>query len=67
MMISGLVFPRASAALGAGWLVGRLLYAVGYTRKDKERGSGRSMGLPYYFCQLGLMGLAAYSGWDMLR
>ncbi|KAL0933022.1 microsomal glutathione s-transferase [Colletotrichum truncatum] len=31
LLISGLRFPLASAALGAGWAVSRLIYAFGYT------------------------------------
>ncbi|KAI2602414.1 membrane-associated proteins in eicosanoid and glutathione metabolism [Hypoxylon sp. NC1633] len=31
LLISGLYFPTASAALGAVWVFGRIWYAVGYT------------------------------------
>ncbi|KAI1654889.1 membrane-associated proteins in eicosanoid and glutathione metabolism [Daldinia decipiens] len=31
LLISGLWFPTASAALGAGWVAGRTWYALGYT------------------------------------
>lgn len=31
LMISGLRFPVASAALGGIWVLGRVLYAAGYT------------------------------------
>jgi glutathione S-transferase len=30
MLVAGLTYPRASAALGAGWMVSRLLFAYGY-------------------------------------
>ncbi|KAI8269012.1 hypothetical protein K4K61_001619, partial [Colletotrichum sp. SAR11_59] len=31
LLISGLRFPVASAAVGAGWALSRLIYAFGYT------------------------------------
>ncbi|KAF5497058.1 Microsomal glutathione S-transferase 3 [Colletotrichum aenigma] len=31
LLISGLRFPVASAAIGAGWALSRLIYAFGYT------------------------------------
>ena len=30
--------------MGVAYMVGRIMYAVGYTRKDKTNGSGRSLG-----------------------
>jgi glutathione S-transferase len=34
------VNPAWSSVLGAGWIVGRALYAVGYTRAASKRGTG---------------------------
>ncbi|KAK1659261.1 MAPEG family protein [Colletotrichum godetiae] len=43
LLISGLRFPVASAVLGAGWTLSRILYAFGYTSgagpKGRTRGS----------------------------
>ena len=37
MLVAGLVYPRASAALGAGWVVTRILFCYGYiTRYVQE-------------------------------
>ena len=52
----------AASVLGAGWIVSRILYAVGYTRADKEAGKGRLIGLPFWLFQLGLYGLVGYTG-----
>ncbi|RYP20087.1 hypothetical protein DL765_003013 [Monosporascus sp. GIB2] len=38
LLISSLAFPRAGAALGATWVLGRILYAVGYTGRKGPRG-----------------------------
>lgn len=39
LAIAGLSYPVASAALGATWIVGRILYVLGYTRSGpKGRG-----------------------------
>ncbi|KAK1968264.1 MAPEG family protein [Colletotrichum eremochloae] len=43
LLISGLRFPVASAVLGAGWAISRIIYAFGYTSgagpKGRTRGS----------------------------
>ena len=45
VLIAGLKFPLLSAGLGALWSVARLLYLVGYTRKENaEDGKGRHLG-----------------------
>jgi glutathione S-transferase len=46
--------------------VSRILYAVGYTRADKEAGKGRLIGLPFWLFQLGLYGLVGYTGFSLL-
>jgi glutathione S-transferase len=66
LLVAGLKFPVAASVLGAGWIVSRILYAVGYTRADKEAGKGRLIGLPFWLFQLGLYGLVMYSGIKML-
>lgn len=66
LLISGLYYPLVSAALGAGWTVSRVMYAIGYTRKDKTDGSGRLVGMGFWLFQLGLYGLSAWCGIKML-
>ena len=66
LLIAGLKYPVASAALGALWCVGRVLYAVGYTAADKKNGSGRRRGTIGYVGQLGLYALVAKTGYDLL-
>ena len=65
MLIAGIPYPLTTSALGVGWLVSRVMYAVGYTRKDKTNGSGRMMGSAHYLFQLGLYGLMIWSGVKM--
>jgi glutathione S-transferase len=36
VLISGLRWPVVSAAVGAGWLVGRVVYAIGYTKSGPQ-------------------------------
>ncbi|KAI1391290.1 membrane-associated proteins in eicosanoid and glutathione metabolism [Hypoxylon trugodes] len=50
LLISGLYFPTASAALGAAWVLGRLWYAIGYTSSGPAgRGKGFALSiLPAY-------------------
>lgn len=66
MMISGLRYPVASAVLGAGWLVSRVIYAVGYTKKDGKDGKGRLAGAGFWLCQFALFGMTGKIGWDVL-
>lgn len=63
MLVAGVQYPMASTYLGVGWIVGRIIYAMGYCDMSKENGSGRIVGFalsqPLAF---GLWGLAAWSG-----
>ena len=36
--------PIISASLGVAWCLMRIVYTVGYCRKDKEEGRGRLLG-----------------------
>lgn len=45
MLITGLVYPKSAAVLGAAWSVGRLFYAWGYNN-GKPEGKGRYNGAP---------------------
>lgn len=62
MLIAGIRFPLTAAGMGVFWGVNRVVYAVGYTRPDKEKGSARRYGIGYYPAQLGCIALAAYTG-----
>lgn len=42
LLIAGLRYPVASAAMGLAWCVARIMYAVGYVNGKKEEGKGRS-------------------------
>ena len=66
MLIGGLKYPVTGAALGALWSIGRVLYATGYTRADKKNGTGRYRGGISWLAQLGLYGLVAKTGYDLL-
>ena|SRR5579871_6076094 len=66
LLIAGLKYPVASASLGALWSFGRVLFATGYTRADKKDGTGRYRGGINYIGQLGLYGLVAKTGYDLL-
>ena len=64
MLIAGLQYPMTTTALGVGWVICRILYAVGYT--SKPDGKGRLPGMPFALFQLGLFGLSAWSGIKMV-
>ena len=66
LLLGGLVAPRAATTLGVGWTAARIMYAVGYTKRDQEKGKGRLMGGWFWFCEFGLMGLAGWSGYEMV-
>ncbi|KAK8160752.1 hypothetical protein BKA80DRAFT_275905 [Phyllosticta citrichinensis] len=66
LFVAGVKYPVASSIMGAFWGVGRVLYATGYTRKDKEDGKGRLLGFWASLLQLGLMGMAAKVGYDVV-
>ncbi|EME45539.1 hypothetical protein DOTSEDRAFT_128535 [Dothistroma septosporum NZE10] len=68
LLLAGLHYPQLSTMLGVGWMVGRILFAVGYTRPKKEHGSGRIVGFALQFpMQISLWALAAWSGIKMVR
>lgn len=65
MLISGLRYPVASALMGVGWSVCRVLYAIGYTKADRNDGKGRLVGAPMWLFQLGLYGLTGFVGYKL--
>ena len=52
--------------MGALWIVSRIVYAVGYTDPSKTKGEGRLYGAPFWLAQLGLFGLAGWTGVKMV-
>ena len=62
MLMAGVEYPLSTTALGAGWLLGRMIYAIGYTRKDRSDGKGRLAGSFFWLFQFGLFGLAGWTG-----
>lgn len=66
MLVAGLGYPRASAGLGVGWILNRILFAYGYTTSTKPNGDGRYLGLGFWLCQAGLWGLTCSVGLKLL-
>ncbi|KAI4093476.1 MAG: hypothetical protein LQ344_002889 [Seirophora lacunosa] len=65
LLISGLRFPRFSAAMGLVWLAGRVVYTLGYTDPAQEKGAGRTRGAFFYVGALGLLGGSVWTGLEM--
>lgn len=67
LLIAGLRYPKLSSMLGVGWMIGRVIFTLGYCRPDKENGAGRVPGFVIQFpMQITLWGLAAWTGISML-
>lgn len=66
LLIAGTQFPLTTTGLGVGWILSRVLYAVGYTRQDKDKGQGRLVGSGFWLCQFGLFGMAFWTGIKMV-
>lgn len=66
MLVAGLQYPIAASIMGIGWMASRLVYALGYTRRDKTDGSGRLIGSTFWLFQTGLFGLTAWTGIKMV-
>jgi len=72
MLLSGLRYPVAAAALGGVWLVSRIAYAVGYTSKSEKNVAGKGRYNPpfgglFWLCQLGFFGMVVKGGVDLIR
>lgn len=66
MLVVGVQYPLWATGLGVGWIISRIVYAIGYTRKDKTGGEGRLAGSAFWLCQLGLFGLMGWMGVQMV-
>jgi glutathione S-transferase len=72
MLVTGLRYPMLSAAAGVVWMLGRVMYATGYTSASEKNvnGQGRWYGGGFWLAavmQVGYMGLVGKMGWDLLR
>lgn len=66
MLVSGVVYPNATALLGAAWLVCRCLFLYGYVFGTKEKGAGRYLGSGFWLAQGGLWGLVGMTAWKLV-
>jgi glutathione S-transferase len=66
MLFAGLQYPTASAALGVGWVISRIIYAAGYVYGSGSNGKGRLWGSTFWLMQGGLWGLSCASALKML-
>ena len=64
LLVAGIVFPRATATLGVASIVGRYLYATGYSKEPKKRVVGFIMS---QFSMLVLLILAIYSAYSFVK
>jgi glutathione S-transferase len=72
LLISGLTYPKISAVMGSAWLVGRWVYATGYTSADEGNVNGRGRWRYGGFqvaatVQVGFICVLGKMGWDSLR
>lgn len=72
MLIAGLNYPKLSAAAGFVWMLGRVVYAIGYTRDVKQniKGQGRFFLGGFHaaaLSQVGLIVLVGKMGVDLLQ
>ncbi|KAL6245373.1 hypothetical protein RBB50_007372 [Rhinocladiella similis] len=66
MLFAGLEYPVATAALGAGWVFFRIIYAYGYIAGRKAQGKSRLYGSGFWLMQAGIWGLCMSMGLKML-
>lgn len=69
MMLAGLRMPKATAVVGALWVVNRILYVQGYVRpaeKGNKDGNGRLIGTGWALAHFALLGMASYTGVAMV-
>ena len=64
LLVAGLHYPLAAATLGAGLIVGRLIYGIGYMISPTMRVPGA---LLIDVALVGLLGLAGYSSYSLLQ
>ncbi len=63
----GFIDPIISASMGVAWCVTRVIYTVGYCRKDKENGKGRAFGSESsLLIELAMIAVSGMTGYQML-
>ncbi|ETN39385.1 uncharacterized protein HMPREF1541_05608 [Cyphellophora europaea CBS 101466] len=67
MLVGGLAYPRLAAAMGAGWVLCRALFAYGYVTSTKPHGKGRYLGGAFWLFQAGFWGLSCAVGFKLLN
>ena len=65
LLISGLRYPVLSAALGASWVLFRIIYTIGYTRPGIEGGRGRYRGILHFVPHAALTIMATLVGYQI--
>ncbi|KAF9586668.1 Microsomal glutathione S-transferase 3 [Lunasporangiospora selenospora] len=63
LLIAGLQYPRASAALGLIWCLGRVFYSIGYTSGDPQK---RMWGAWGHIGDMGLLILNGKIAFDLI-
>ena len=63
---SGIRYPLTASGMGVFWTVFRMVYLFGYMQKDKTKGEGRTAGSASYLAEAGLIGLLAWTGFEIL-
>lgn len=69
LLISGIMYPKTSAVMAAGWVVARYVYMIGYTKPEwGKNGRGRLWGpaLGWWPMQYGLVLLGGWTGLGMV-
>lgn len=66
MLIAGTKWPQLVSAMGVAWVAFRVLFAAGYIYGDKPYGKQRSWGTGFWLVQLGLIGMTAKLGLDLI-
>jgi glutathione S-transferase len=64
LLVAGVGFPKTAAAMGVAWTICRYFYMTGYNKGGD--GKGRYNGLAFWPIQLGLIGLAGWTGMSMV-
>jgi len=64
IFFSGITYPTTAASLGAAWIVGRVLYTIGYSSGDPRK---RRMGFIHSIAFLGLQLLSTWSAIEFVR
>lgn len=58
--------PIISACVGTAWCASRVVYTIGYCRKDKSDGSGRRIGGVSNLFEVVLIVMGGMTGYQMI-